>query len=329
MASMSRLNEIAAFFIEHLQQQQLGNSPESLYGPAQYILTLGGKRIRPALTLMGYSLYKDDLKEALPMAMAVEIFHNFTLVHDDIMDKADVRRGKPTVHAKYGENTAILAGDVLMIKAYEFITGYADSHLVVQLLGYFNRMATEVCEGQQMDMDFELKDDVSIESYIRMIELKTSVLLGEALRCGAAVARAPQSDLDHLYAFGVNFGIAFQIMDDILDTFGDPQLVGKKIGGDIIQNKKTFLFLKAFDLASDDEKTLLRNIYSGVSGLHDDQKVHQVTGIFRRLNVQEYANQVIEAYRDLAVSHVRACSINTEKQNAMVELLDELISRKY
>jgi len=329
MASMSRLNELASFFMEHLQDQNLGNTPESLYTPAHYILTLGGKRIRPALTLMGYSLYQDDLKNALPMAMAVEIFHNFTLVHDDIMDKADVRRGKPTVHARYGQNTAILAGDVLMIKAYDYISKYADSQLVVKLLGYFNRMATEVCEGQQMDMDFEQMMDVFIESYIRMIELKTSILLGEALRCGAAVAGAPQSDLNHLYAFGVNFGIAFQIMDDILDTFGDPQLVGKKIGGDIIQNKKTFLFLKALELADPGERDILLNLCSTSSGLSDDEKVEQVTDMFRRLNVQEYAIQVIEAYRDLAVSHVRACSFSVDKQNDMIELLDELISRKY
>lgn len=329
MTSKSRLHEIASYFIEHLEQQHLGSSPDSLYNPAHYILTLGGKRIRPALTLMGYFLFKDDIAEALPMATAVEVFHNFTLVHDDIMDKANVRRGKPTVHIKYGENTAILTGDVLMIKAYDYISKYNDSNLVVQLLGYFNRMATEVCEGQQMDMDFENMQNVSIEAYIRMIELKTSVLLGEALRCGAAVARAPQSDLQHLYAFGVNFGIAFQIMDDILDTFGDPDLVGKKIGGDIIQNKKTFLYLKAMELANDDEKDFLLHLYSGNIVLSDDQKVNQVTALFNSLNVKEYANQVIEAYRDLAISHIRACSLPVEKQNILIELLDELISRNF
>jgi len=256
---MDFLNKYHLLFTNFLLSNPMNRAPVNLYEPADYILSLGGKRLRPVFVLIGCSLFDSKPEKALKTAMAVEIFHNFTLLHDDIMDNADIRRGKPTVHVKYNANTAILTGDVMMIQAYQYLLDNEDPILVKSLMDIFNKMAFEVCEGQQLDMDFESRDDVSIDEYIKMITLKTSVLLAASLQLGAVIGGASTTDQNHLYEFAKNFGIAFQLQDDILDTFGEASAVGKKIGGDILQNKKTYLYLKALELADAEENTKLKN----------------------------------------------------------------------
>ncbi|MFZ1751314.1 MAG: polyprenyl synthetase family protein [Saprospiraceae bacterium] len=326
---MEFIKKYVQLFESFLHDHPCTKEPVNLYEPADYILSLGGKRLRPIFVILGYDLYGHDINHALDAAMAVELFHNFTLLHDDIMDKADLRRGQPTVHVKYNTNTAILTGDVMMVKALQYLVQYKKPQLVVDLLQIFNKMAIEVCEGQQMDMDFESRDDVSIEEYIQMITYKTSVLIAASIQMGALIGNATHDDQLHLYQFAKNLGIAFQLQDDILDTFGESNQVGKKIGGDIIQNKKTYLFLKSLELADTSHRDLLKNHYYSNQDIEESQKVDQVTRIFTDLNVAEYARQVIEAYRDLAVSHLNACQITESKKEAMVGFVGELIARSH
>jgi geranylgeranyl diphosphate synthase, type II len=315
-------------FLRYLNEHPFKGRPEGLYGPANYILSLGGKRLRPVFVLLGCNLFSDSYDEALPAAWAMEVFHNFTLCHDDIMDQADIRRGKATVHQKFGMNTGILSGDLMMIKAYEALLSYDNAVLVSQLLNLFTNMAIEVCEGQQMDMDFEHERKVSIEDYLEMITLKTSVLLAACIKSGALIGGAVSEDQEHLYEFAKNYGIAFQLQDDVLDTFGDEALVGKKIGGDILRNKKTYLYLKALELASDAEAQLLHELYSSTTD-EPERKIAVVSGVFQSLNVAEYAAMTIEAYRDLAISHLRACSIADNDKERLTSMLDQLVFRKF
>lgn len=324
---MDFLNKYHLLFTDFLLSNPMNRAPVNLYEPADYILSLGGKRLRPVFVLIGCNLFDSKPEKALKTAMAVEIFHNFTLLHDDIMDNADIRRGKPTVHVKYNANTAILTGDVMMIQAYQYLLDNEDPILVKSLMDIFNKMAFEVCEGQQLDMDFESRDDVSIDEYIKMITLKTSVLLAASLQLGAVIGRASTTDQNHLYEFAKNFGIAFQLQDDILDTFGEASAVGKKIGGDILQNKKTYLYLKALELADAEENTKLKNFFSGNVAINDEDKIKEVTSIFRNVNVAEYAVQVIEAYRDLALSHLMVCNISEHGRNDLSSLINNLIFR--
>ena len=324
---MDFLNKYHLLFTDFLLSNPMNRAPVNLYEPADYILSLGGKRLRPVFVLIGCSLFDSKPEKALKTAMAVEIFHNFTLLHDDIMDNAEIRRGKPTVHVKYNANTAILTGDVMMIQAYQYLLDNEDPVLVKSLMDVFNKMAFEVCEGQQLDMDFESRDDVSIDEYINMITLKTSVLLAASIQLGAVIGGASTTDQNHLYEFAKNFGIAFQLRDDILDTFGEASSVGKKIGGDIIQNKKTYLYLKALDLTDAEENTKLKNFFSENVTINDEDKIKEVTSIFRNVNVAEYANQVIEAYRDLALSHLMVCNISEQSRNKLSGLINNLIFR--
>lgn len=324
---MDFLNKYHLLFTDFLLSNPMNRAPVNLYEPADYILSLGGKRLRPVFVLIGCNLFDSKPEKALKTAMAVEIFHNFTLLHDDIMDNADIRRGKPTVHVKYNANTAILTGDVMMIQAYQYLLDNEDPILVKSLMDIFNKMAFEVCEGQQLDMDFESRDDVSIDEYIKMITLKTSVLLAASLQLGAVIGGASTTDQNHLYEFAKNFGIAFQLQDDILDTFGEESAVGKKIGGDILQNKKTYLYLKALELADAEENTKLKNFFSGNVAINDEDKIKEVTSIFRNVNVAEYAVQVIEAYRDLALSHLMVCNISEHGRNDLSSLINNLIFR--
>lgn len=328
MHKMELIQPYQEAFLKYLNEHPFEGSPEGLYGPANYILSLGGKRLRPVFVLLGCDLYGNDFHHALPASWAMEVFHNFTLCHDDIMDHADIRRGKATVHNKYGVNTGILSGDLMMIKAYESLLSYEDDSLTRQLLQIFTKMAIEVCEGQQMDMDFENKTNVSIEDYLEMITLKTSVLLAACLKAGALIGGAGTTDQEHLYEFAKNYGIAFQLQDDVLDTFGDEALVGKKIGGDILRNKKTYLYLKALELASEAEVQLLSELYADTSE-NPDRKIAVVSGIFQSLNVAEYASMTIEAYRDLAISHLQACSISDSDKKKLTEMLDQLVFRKF
>ncbi|MBK7523055.1 MAG: polyprenyl synthetase family protein [Saprospiraceae bacterium] len=324
---MNYLQPYIVSFKNYLESSLIGNSPFTLYEPADYILSLGGKRIRPILVLLGTHLYEESFEKALDAAFAIEVFHNFTLVHDDIMDQAELRRGQLTVHKKYSTNQAILTGDVMLIHSYEKLLGYSPvlSHMLVSV---FSKMAEELCKGQQMDMDFETRENVSIGDYIKMIELKTAVLLGAALKIGALIGNAADSDAEHLYQFGINFGIAFQLQDDVLDVFGASAHVGKTIGGDIIQNKKTYLFLKSLELASDEQKSNLVRLYSGHSNMSETDKVEWVTKTFTSLLVKEYAQQVMEAYRDLAISHVHSCSIDVGKKELLISLVNDFLNRE-
>jgi geranylgeranyl diphosphate synthase type II len=312
---------------QYIQQTLPDGQPASLYEPIAYLMSLGGKRIRPALVLLGCDLFGGKWQDALPAAYAMEVFHNFTLMHDDIMDNAALRRGKATVHEKYDTNTAILSGDAMLIHSYEMLASYP-GHLLGPLLKSFNTMALHLCEGQRMDMDFETSANVSILDYLKMIEYKTSVLLACALQTGAMIAGAETQDQAHLYAFGINSGIAFQIQDDLLDAFGDAEKVGKQPGGDIIQGKKTYLYLKALELADADQKAKLLTYYQPHSGHGQEEKIDTVKKIFRDTGAQEYALQVRDAYNDLAKSHVISLPVSEQHKSELIQFADYMAARK-
>lgn len=274
--------------------------PYGLYEPIEYTLAAGGKRVRPQLAMIGCQLFDGNENEVLPAALALEVFHNFTLLHDDVMDKAEVRRGRPTVHVKWDENTAILSGDQMLIEAYKLLSNVPAAKLPI-VLQLFNKMATEICEGQQYDVDFESQEAVNIEEYLHMIRLKTSVLLGTALQIGAYIAGADQEAQRAIYDFGINVGLAFQIQDDILDVWGDPATFGKAVGGDIACNKKTFVFLTALQMADIDHRKKLENWYSRV--LTDNtQKIAAVKSIFEAVGVRKACEEKVNDYTEKAMA---------------------------
>ena len=274
--------------------------PYGLYEPIEYTLAAGGKRVRPQLAMIGCQLFDGNENEVLPAALALEVFHNFTLLHDDVMDKAEVRRGRPTVHIKWDENTAILSGDQMLIEAYKLLSNVPAAKLPT-VLQLFNKMATEICEGQQYDVDFESQEAVNIEEYLHMIRLKTSVLLGTALQIGAYIAGADQEAQRAIYDFGINVGLAFQIQDDILDVWGDPATFGKAVGGDIACNKKTFVFLTALQMADIDHRKKLENWYSRV--LTDNmQKIAAVKSIFEAVGVRKACEEKVNDYTEKAMA---------------------------
>lgn len=300
--------------------------PASLYEPVKYILSLGGKRIRPALVLMTYNMYKDDTSSALNTALGWEVFHNFTLLHDDLMDKADKRRGKATVHTVWNDNTAILSGDAMLIAAYQLIGQTAPKHLK-PVLDLFTRTAAEICGGQQYDMEFEKRRDVTEEEYIEMIRLKTAVLLAGALKCGAILADAPKEDAEHLYQFGINIGLAFQLQDDLLDVYGDPATFGKNIGGDILCDKKTFLLIHAFRRANEEQRASLSR-WIGAKEYVPEEKIKAVTSIYNELGLKTLSEQKIETYFGQAMAHLKALSVPEEKQEVLKEVSHRLMNRK-
>ncbi len=321
------MHDIAA--LQHRIAQELldigiPEQPENLYDPIRYMLQIGGKRIRPLLTLMAADLFTiPDMGQALPAALAIELFHNFSLVHDDIMDNAPLRRGQQTVHERWNDNIAILSGDKLLIMAYTQLAR-CDSDKLPPLMETFNTMAAEVCEGQQLDMDFENKISVGIDEYIQMIRLKTSVLLGTALKMGAILADAHETDATLIYHFGVNVGIAFQLQDDILDVYGDPQHFGKKRGGDILANKKTYLLVKALDMADAETKAELTHWLADRS--QPAAKIDGVTAIYDKLGVQSaveaakqtYIQQAFMALDNVRVESTRKAPLRTLAQNLLV-----------
>ncbi|SIN64821.1 polyprenyl synthetase family protein [Algoriphagus halophilus] len=277
-----------------LKSQRFGESPKELYEPLEYILSLGGKRIRPLLSLMAYGMYKNDPESILKQASAIEVFHNFTLMHDDIMDQAPLRRGKDTVHEKWNANTAILSGDVMLVRAYDLLLETPPSllHEVIQL---FNKTAAEVCEGQQFDMNFESISNVKVSEYINMIRLKTAVLLGCALKMGALLGGANESEANKIYDFGVNIGIGFQLKDDLLDVYADQAKFGKQVGGDIISNKKTFLLIKALELASGkDEEDLA--YWLSLEEFDKEEKVKAVKDVYQKLGIKSIAEDEMNRY---------------------------------
>lgn len=310
-----------------IQNLRFPDQPKQLYDPITYIINLGGKRIRPLLVLMGTELFGKDAHDAIHAAMAIEVFHNFTLVHDDIMDNAPLRRGKPTVHEKWSTNTAILSGDVMMVEANKNLAK-VNPIFLKDVLDTFNATAQGVCEGQQLDMEFESRDDVSIEEYINMIRLKTAVLLGGALKLGAIIAGASEKDADLIYQFGENIGIAFQLQDDILDVYADPEKFGKQVGGDIIANKKTFLLLKAFELADGKIKESL-DTWTGYKDFDVREKVATVKSVYDTLDIQNIARQSMNNYLEKALSLFEQINVNDERKYNLFTLTNQLMAREY
>ncbi|MBL0057035.1 MAG: polyprenyl synthetase family protein [Chitinophagaceae bacterium] len=319
------MNSFAALsqaFEQRFNIRHFPGQPATLYDPAQYILGLGGKRVRPVCVLMGNELFSEINPDAYHVGTAVELFHNFTLIHDDIMDKAPLRRGMPTVHARYGESTALLAGDVMFAQAYEYLARIKPDH-ISKILHLFNKTTREVCEGQQLDMDFEKLDSVSFEDYVNMITLKTSVLLAASLQLGAILGGAGESNQRHLYEFGKNLGIAFQVQDDYLDAFGDPEKFGKQVGGDIIANKKTFLMIHALETATPTQLVSLKELMT----LNPPDKVEKVLQLFIDCKVDEWARELKEKYLQTALAHLEDIAVLSVRKKPLQELAAYLISR--
>jgi geranylgeranyl diphosphate synthase type II len=309
-----------------IKKQKFGKHPASLYEPIRYLMSLGGKRLRPMLTLLSYSLFKNDVKRIVPIAVAVEAFHNFTLMHDDIMDKAPLRRGKPTVHEKWNVNTAILSGDVMLVKVYDMLLEIETTQLKT-VLKKFNRTASEVCEGQQWDMEFETTSDVTEAQYINMIRLKTAVLLGFSLELGAILAGASEWDRRALYDFGVNIGIGFQLKDDLLDAYADPKKFGKQVGGDILANKKTFLLIQALAKAKGKQKIDLTHWLSAKKFKKHD-KVSAVKDIYNSLNIPRNAEKKISQFFEKGFKSLDNISVAPEKIAALKQFAEALVERQ-
>ena len=311
-------------FALHFEKSHFPSQPSSLYQPTEYFLQLGGKRVRPVLCLMGNELFDEINPDAWNVATAIELFHNFTLIHDDIMDKAPLRRGNQTVHAKFGQNTALLAGDVMLVVAYDHLN-MINSSYIHPVISLFNKTAKEVCEGQQIDMDFEKEEEVSLEDYLHMIELKTSVLLAASLKFGSILGGASQRNQTLLYEFGKKLGIAFQIQDDYLDAFGDPKKFGKQPGGDIRSNKKTFLLIQARSLANDSQKKELKKLMAGNS----DNKTEKVLQLFYDCKVNEWALQLKNKYLDEAFVHLEDVAVLSKRKEPLYEMAKFLVQREY
>ncbi len=310
---------------EKINNLNLSNEPFGLYQPIRYSLDSGGKRLRPVLTLMSANMFTDNIDMALNPALALEIFHNFTLLHDDLMDKADIRRNQATVHKKWSANTAILSGDAMMIKAFQLIcrSEYPNKDEIIEL---FNQTALEVCEGQQYDMNFETRLDVAENEYIRMIKLKTSVLIAACLKIGALCANSDSKNAQYLYDFGINMGLSFQLQDDYLDTFGDVKTFGKKIGGDIIANKKTFLLIKALELAKGKQAEELKQLITQ-NNFEDNYKIEKVTHIYKELMIDELVKTKIKDYNLLAINELNSLDIDNDKKTILYNLANKLINR--
>jgi geranylgeranyl diphosphate synthase type II len=305
-----------------IPQIEYPKHPSDLYAPIRYIMSLGGKRIRPVMVLMATELFTTEINKALNVALAIETFHNFTLVHDDIMDNAPLRRGKQTVHEKWGTNNAILSGDVMMVESNKHLSK-VDVSVLKPVLDTFNATAQGVCEGQQLDMEFEQRSDVSIEEYLEMIRLKTAVLLGGAMKLGAIVGGSSNEQADLLYQFGENLGVAFQLQDDILDVYGNPALFGKQVGGDIIANKKTFMHLKTLSIAASSE------IHSLISTTtNQEEKISQVTQLYDKYEIKQLATLEMEKYLSKANKALDALAVADEKKTHFRDLVQQILNRE-
>jgi geranylgeranyl diphosphate synthase type II len=324
---MNTLKDLQLLIEDAVLKLQYPLYPAELYEPITYILSVGGKRMRPALLLMACDLFDGDVRSALPPALAIEVFHNFTLVHDDIMDNAPLRRGKVTVHEKWNANVAILSGDVMLVEAYKLIM-QVDTAILRQVLEVFSNTAVGVCEGQQFDMNFERQDEVQIEDYLNMIRLKTAVLLGGALKIGALIGGASTEDADLLCTFGEKLGTAFQLQDDILDVYGDPTKFGKQVGGDIISNKKTYLLIKALELAGGGVKKTL-DFWLTQTKFNAAEKVEAVTAIYDELNVRQFAEQAMHQYTNQAFDALEKISLQTDRKQYLHNFADSLMVREH
>lgn len=312
-------------FLRFLNDFKVEKQPQTLYEPVSYMLNLGGKRLRPTLTLMTSEIFDADYNDALNAALSVEVFHNFSLIHDDIMDDAPLRRGKETVHEKWDVNTGILSGDAMLIMAYQLFENYEPAKFQA-LAKLFSKTALEVCEGQQYDMDFETRDDVTIDEYLKMIEYKTAVLVGAAMKMGAIVANASEENQNQIYDFGKNLGIAFQLQDDYLDAFGDPKTFGKQAGGDIIENKKTYLYLKALEFSNEEDSLQLEHLF-GINPSDSTEKIETVKQLFESSGSAEATQQEIKNYTDKAFSILDKLSISDEKKAVLKQFGKELMNR--
>lgn len=323
---MYKISELQLLLDQEISSYPYPTSPKNLYEPISYLLGLGGKRLRPALLLLATDLFGGELKKAVKPALAIEFFHNFSLMHDDIMDKAPLRRGKATVHEKWKDSTAILSGDMMLIEAYKLIST-AEASSLPEIISIFNTAAAEVCEGQQMDMNFEQEATVKVSEYIEMIRLKTAVLLGAALKIGAVIAHANEHDQNLIADFGIKLGIAFQLQDDILDVYGDPEKFGKQVGGDIISNKKTYLLIKSLELATGELKFRLDNLLNNKDFIAEE-KVQQVTAIYDALNIREIAKQQMLKYAGKALDCLENIQVASERKAILREFASVLISRE-
>jgi geranylgeranyl diphosphate synthase, type II len=321
---MKNLEQYTRFIEEKIASLNLEEEPKNLYDPLRYFLSLGGKRMRPILTLISGELFNISNEESFPAALSIELFHNFSLIHDDIMDEAPVRRGKPTVHTKWNSNIAILSGDVLFVEAYQQLVTYADTRLPI-LLKRFNETAIEVCQGQQLDMDFETREEVSEKEYLEMIRLKTSVLLGCALEFGAILGNQTEEIRNHLYHFGVSLGIAFQIQDDILDLYGDPILFGKQVGGDILSNKKTLLFLKAKALLGAGKDARFGEL---TQMARNESKITHAKSLFEEIGAKEASLEAMDGYYKEAISSLDQLETNGLNTKSLRDLAHFLITRE-
>lgn len=320
MHSIEFLQNKVVDMFNHLS---VDNHPANLYQPIEYAMSQGGKRLRPFLAMLGCELFDGKLDDVTPAALGLEIFHNFTLLHDDIMDDAPIRRGIPTVFKKWGANTAILSGDTMFVVAYEHITR-SHPEILKDILDLFNKTAREVCEGQQLDMDFETRSNVTIPEYMEMIRLKTAVLIAGSLQAGAIAARAPSAQSKKLYNFGINLGLSFQLKDDLLDTFGDEEVFGKKTGIDIITNKKTFLYLKAYEKADFLMKSKLDNAFQIQNS---EEKIATVIELFNQLNIRPETEFMIEQYKELADNLLDSLNLNVDKRSMVDEVTSKLVNR--
>ena len=322
---MRTISEYQDLISRHFESIKYQKEPNNLYEPIRYILSLGGKRLRPVLTLMATEVFDVDCQKALAAATAVEVFHNFSLIHDDIMDDAPLRRGNETVHEKWNINTGILSGDAMLILAYQYFEAY-EPKIFQELAKLFSKTALEVCEGQQYDVDFETRDDVTIPDYLKMIEYKTAVLVAAAMKMGAIVAETTEENKNLIYDFGLNLGLAFQLQDDYLDAFGNPETFGKQVGGDIIENKKTYLYLKAMEFASVNEKKQLLHLFSFQSSENTD-KINSVKGIFNQTGASAATQKAIENFTFKALETLEKMNIGNDKKAILKAFAENLMSR--
>ncbi|AUP79008.1 polyprenyl synthetase family protein [Flavivirga eckloniae] len=312
-------------FVAYLKKYSTLKEPKNLYEPIQYILGLGGKRLRPVLTLMATEVFNSDYKKALDAALSIEVFHNFSLVHDDIMDDAPLRRGQETVHEKWDINTGILSGDAMLIMAYQLFENY-DAGTFQSLAKLFSKTAIQVCEGQQYDVDFETRNDVTVPEYLKMIEYKTAVLVGAAMKMGAIVANASESDQNNIYEFGRNLGIAFQLQDDYLDAFGNPETFGKQVGGDIIENKKTYLYIKALEFSASEDRMKLRDLFNTIPE-DNAAKIDTVKQIFDASGASNATREEIKSYTNKAFLVLESLAISEEKKALLYSFGNALMNR--
>lgn len=310
----------------HITDLKFDRTPQGLYDPVTYVLSMGGKRIRPVLMLMAYNLYQEDVTRIFSPATGIEVYHNYTLLHDDLMDRADRRRGKETVHKVWDDNTAILSGDAMLVLAYQFMAQCPVLHLK-EVMDLFSLTALEICEGQQMDMDFELRKNVKEEEYLEMIRLKTSVLLAVSLKIGALLGGASSEDAGRLYDFGMNLGVAFQLKDDLLDVYGDAAVFGKNIGGDILCNKKTYMLIKAFEHANDEQLRQL-NAWVDAEAFDPAEKIAAVTDLYNQIGIKELCEKKMADFSERAMENIIAVNVADEKKKELERLMKDLMHRE-